>query len=175
MNTKPPDPILLATLGKPKGVRGQVWAYAHTANPQSVLTYGPLYCDRLDKKITVRGFEVKGAQIVLALDGIADRNAIEALRGANLYAAREQLPALPENKFYIRDLLGCAVVTDGKILGEVVEVYNHGAGDVVDIKLQATQEIIGLPFHRDFFGAVDLTARTVEVFMPDFVEASAEY
>jgi 16S rRNA processing protein RimM len=174
MAAKSPDSVLLATIGKPKGVRGQVWAYAHTADPKSVLAYGPLFCDRLGKKIAVRGFEVKGAQIVLALDGIADRTAVEALRGANLYAERSQLPALPDDQFYVLDLLGCAAMAAGKKIGEVVEIYNHGAGDVIDIKLTADGEIISLPFHRDFFGAVDLIARSVEVFMPEFLEASTE-
>jgi 16S rRNA processing protein RimM len=59
----------------------------------------------------------------IVLKGVADRNAAELLRGKDIDALREDMPALPEGRYYIADLNGCEVVTeDGKLLGKVAYV-----------------------------------------------------
>lgn len=176
MNTPPQDAVKLATLGKPKGVRGQIWAYAHTALPENLLAYGPLYCDRLGRDVAVRGHEVKGAQIVLTIDGVSDRNMAENLRGAHLSLARAKLPPLPKGEYYLGDLLGCAAIAkDGAAIGVVADFYHNGAQYIISITRPAPQPVLDLPFHADFFGTVDLTARRIEIFVPEFVEDSTEY
>ena len=51
------------------------------------------------------------------------RNAAEHLRGKDIFALRDDMPPLPEDRFYIADLTGCAVVaSSGEEIGEVVSV-----------------------------------------------------
>ena len=57
-----------------------------------------------------------------------------------------EVPALPENTYYIEDILGFDVITDeGKTLGKLDDVFNTGANDIYqvgEILLPATKEVI---------------------------------
>ena len=73
--------------------------------------------------------------VVARLDGIADRNAAEALKGVELYVDRERLPAAAEGEFYHADLIGLAAVDpDGKPSARSLAVHNFGAGDLLEIR-----------------------------------------
>lgn len=66
---------------------------------------------------------------------VTDRNAAEALRGAELIVPRSALPPLGEGEYYHVDLIGLPAVSDaGEALGTVVQVENFGAGDVLEIE-----------------------------------------
>jgi len=66
---------------------------------------------------------------------ITDRNAAEKLRGTVLTITRQDLPELGEGEYYFSDLLGLAAVSEtGEDLGEVVDVQNFGASDVIEIR-----------------------------------------
>lgn len=93
----------------------------------------------------------KGA--VARFEGIADRNAAEALRGQLVEVDRSALPPLREGEYYHADLIGLAAVDRaGAEVGAVSGVENYGAGDLLEIALEdGTRSLI--PF-RD--GIADL-------------------
>src|SRR5262249_48596859 len=71
---------------------------------------------------------------VLELDGIADRDAAEALRGARIDVARGALELAP-GEFFVADLVGCqAVDLAGGALGQVAEVLSMPAQDVLVLR-----------------------------------------
>lgn len=66
---------------------------------------------------------------------VADRSAAEKLRGTMLTVSRDALLPLGEGEYYHADLIGLAAVSDtGQTLGEVIDVQNYGAGDVIEIQ-----------------------------------------
>lgn len=66
---------------------------------------------------------------------VTDRNAAEALRGAELTVPRSALPPLGEGEYYHADLIGlAAVASGGAAIGTVVTIENFGAGDVIEIE-----------------------------------------
>jgi len=66
---------------------------------------------------------------------VENRTAAEKLRGTTLTVPRDTLPPLDEGEYYHTDLIGLAAVsTSGAPLGEVVDVQNFGAGDVIEIR-----------------------------------------
>jgi 16S rRNA processing protein RimM len=80
--------------------------------------------------VTVRAREVK-----LALRGITDRTAAEALRGMLVLADVANLPRLPDNAHYWFELVGCEVETvAGLRVGRVSGLLETGAPhDVLEI------------------------------------------
>ncbi|MEC8846168.1 MAG: PRC-barrel domain-containing protein, partial [Pseudomonadota bacterium] len=76
------------------------------------------------------------------------------------------LPAPAADEFYHSDLIGLAVVhVDGRQLGQVIAVHNHGAGDLLEVAPLA--DASGwLPFHAAAVPAVDLTAGVITVDPP---------
>jgi 16S rRNA processing protein RimM len=72
--------------------------------------------------------------VVLHLAGFATREDAEAVRGAEVYAADAELPALEEGSYYYHDLRGLPLVApDGEVLGEVRDVFDGGHQDLLVI------------------------------------------
>lgn len=72
---------------------------------------------------------------------VPDRTAAEGLRGTVLTVPRDALPPLEEGEFYHADLIGLPVVTtDGTAIGNVCDVANYGASDIVEIALDPPPE-----------------------------------
>ncbi len=85
---------------------------------------------------------------------------------------RANLPATAEDEFYVVDLLGCrAEALDGAVLGEVVGVYNYGAGDVFSVKPPNGGPNLMVTFTKETVPLVDLAGRRV-VIDPPVVEAT---
>ncbi len=170
----PADAILLGVIGKPKGVRGLVWVYSYASDPADIASYGALTDIRGTRSFAIEAVEVKGAQVAVRIDGIADRNAAESLRGIKLYVSRSSMPQLGEGRYYHADLIGMrAIDKNGNIVGTVADIYNFGAGDVIDIERDGA-DILSLPFHDRFVGRVDVAGKKITVDVPDVIEAEDE-
>ena len=127
--------ILIAEIGAAHGIRGDVRVKAHTGDPQAIGDYGPLHDERGRAYVVSALRPLKDDMLVVRFQGVADRNAAEALNRTRLYVDRSVLPAPAEEEFYHTDLIGLPVVsTTGEALGRVIAVENYGAGDVIEIE-----------------------------------------
>lgn len=154
------------------GVRGLVRLKSFTAEPKDVASYGTLHDEtgRRSFNVTLQS-AVKG-HFIARIDGVADREAADGLRGVQLYADRDRLPPPDEpDDFYYADLIGLAVETiDGQLFGQVKSVDDFGAGDVIDIERDGGDSI-ALPFTREIFPTVDLANGRLVVDLPAETEA----
>lgn len=72
--------------------------------------------------------------VLLTLKGIDTRDKAEALKNAYLSVPRSEAIALPEDRFFIADLIDCAVFEEtGEYLGKITEVYQPGGNDVYEV------------------------------------------
>lgn len=170
MNGKPNanDRVCLGVIVGAQGVRGEVRIKPFTAEPEDIGAYGPVSDAGATRvfEMKIRG-QTKGV-VIAALKGVVDRNAAEALKGTELYVDRARLPA-PEDEdtFYHADLVGLAAEDEnGKPVGQVAAVFDHGAGDVLDIRL-ADGKLITVPFTKAVVPVVDLAAQRIVVTMPE--------
>ena len=75
---------------------------------------------------------------------------------------------MPDDEFYHSDLIGLqAVDTGGIMLGSVVAVHNHGAGDILEITGPGRKTALMLPFTLAAVPTVDLAAGRVVVDLPE--------
>ncbi|MCC7276455.1 MAG: ribosome maturation factor RimM [Alphaproteobacteria bacterium] len=160
------DPlVLVGVVVGAHGVRGGVRIKSFTEEPAAIGRYRPLL-DGAGRAVELRVVgEVKGA-LIATIKGLADRDAVEALRGTRLFVPRSALPPPDEEEFYHADLIGLAAETaDGTPLGRVVAVANHGAGDMLEVQ-PATGPAIVVPFTRAAVPLVDLVGRRLVVDPP---------
>ncbi|HEY7551619.1 MAG TPA: ribosome maturation factor RimM [Hyphomicrobiaceae bacterium] len=158
--------ILLGRIAGAHGIRGEVLIKTFTERPEDIAAYGPLD-DGRGHALRIEAMRPTPRGVVARLAGIADRTAAEALKGASLYVDRERLPAPAEGEFYHADLVGLAAVApDGHPLGEVVAVHNHGAGDLLELRLAGTGKTELVAFTDAFVPEVDLAARRAVVRLP---------
>lgn len=155
------DRIVVGAIAGSFGVKGEVRLKSFCANPADIGSYGPLLGDNGTEygiKITR---QVKSG-FAARLSGVRFKDEADALRGVKLYAARDLLPALPNDEFYHADLIGLEVLdTGGVLLGKVSAVLNHGAGDLLELRGPGIKGTALLPFTVDGVPTIDLTARRI--------------
>ncbi len=157
--------ILMARIHGAFGVRGELKLESFSDPPEAILRYRPLLLrdargverelDGLRGRMTAKG-------IVARLPEVEDRDAADALRGAELFVPRSALPPPKPGEYYWVDLEGLRVVnTDGADFGTVSHVFPTGANDVLGATGDRERMI---PFVApDFIVSVDFDAGVVIV------------
>ncbi|MGQ3676665.1 ribosome maturation factor RimM [Xanthobacter sp. TB0139] len=126
--------ILVARIGAPHGVRGEVRLFVFTEDPLDLPDYAPLTSSDGRRSFAITSMRPAKDHFVARLEGVDDRTAAEALTNMELFLPRAALPE-PEDEetFYHADLIGLRVEDEaGGLLGEVVALYDFGAGDVLE-------------------------------------------
>lgn len=160
------DRVCLGAIAGAFGVQGEVRLKSFCAEPSAIADYGPLFTEdgKTSYRITLTRPVAGG--LGARLSGVRTREEAEGLRGVQLYADRARLPALGDDEFYHADLIGLEVRdTGGKLLGRVLTVNNHGAGDILEIS-GGTGPLL-VPFTRAAVPTVDLTLGRIVVDLPE--------
>jgi 16S rRNA processing protein RimM len=98
----------------------------------------------------------------IILEGIADVDAAESLKGAVVMLATEDVPAAKPGEFYYYEAIGCEVfLTDGSRLGTIAEIFSNGAHDVWIVRDDEREVLV--PVIEDVVKSMDLAARRVTI------------
>ncbi len=101
--------------------------------------------------------------VLLKLKGIDDINIAEKYRNCYLKIDRKDAVTLPEDTYFIVDLLDMEVVTDeGEILGKITDVYPTGSNDIYVVKNEEGKQIL-LPAIGQVVKQVDLPNKKMTV------------
>lgn len=157
--------IVVAIIGAPHGVRGECRVKSFTADPLAIDDYGPLFLQDGRPLEIASGRPLKDDMLVVRFQGLADRDAVKALTGETLVVDRDNLPPAEEDdEFYHADLIGLAVEDgEGKAIGTVLEVHNHGAGDLLVIRPVGGAATLLLPFTKIAVPVLDLAGRRMVI------------
>ena len=160
------DHLAVGAIAGPHGVRGQFKVKLFAETPAALEQYGALQIDDgRALKLSVKSVNSKGLVIVSAV-GVTSREAAEALRGMVLSTSRASLPDPGEGGLYHADLLGAAVCDeDGTNLGDLVALYNFGAGEIIEVKPSSGASVM-LPFAGSSVVSVDIPNRRVVLAPP---------
>lgn len=169
-----PD-VLVARIGKPHGLRGEVTVQLHTDDPHarfapgSVLDTEAVPDAHVPATLTVVGARVHQQAWLLSFDGVTDRTGAEALRGTRLLFDPTNSPEVAgaddgdgeeEEGWYADDLVGFAAVdVDGQTLGEVSGLLT-GPQDLLQVRLPDGHEAL-VPFTHALVPVVDVAGRRV--------------
>lgn len=161
------NPVQMAVIGAPHGIRGEVRVKTFTGDPMALGDYGPLQTAD-GRTFTVAAIRPAKNVVVVRFREIGSREAAEAVTGTELFIDRSALPDdLEEDEFYHADLIDLAVRDEtGAVIGKVVAIQNFGGGDIVEIALAGRRTAM-VPFTlaaipeisvRDGFVRVDSAA-----------------
>jgi 16S rRNA processing protein RimM len=159
--------VLLAAVIGASGLKGAVRAKIFTASPEALTAYGALK-DKNGRAFSITAFRPgKKDEAVISFSGITSREAAEALKGTELFIARDALPEAGENEFYHADLVGLeAQDGEGRILGRIAAIHNYGAGDIVEI-IRADGDSVLIAFTRETVPVIDVPGGRVIVAVPE--------
>ena len=164
------DLLVVGRIGKPQGIKGEVTVQVRTDDPDARFADGAvLLTDPADRgPVTVASSRWQNGRLVVAFEGVADRNAAERLRETLLQVdARTLPPPEDEDEFHDHVLRGMtAVLVSGEPLGEVVDVLHLPHGDVLVVGRGELDGEVLVPFVKAMVPVVDVAARRLEVDPP---------
>lgn len=112
------------------GIKGEVKVIPLTEDVNNFKRYGKVKVGENEWK-EILGVKFQKDRVILNLEGIDSMNDAETYKQKYLSVIREEEPGLPENTYYIKDLVGCNVVdTNGKDLGNIYDVIQTKNNDV---------------------------------------------
>lgn len=101
--------------------------------------------------------------VLLKIKGIDDINDTEQYKNCYLKIDRENAVKLPEDTYFITDIIGIEVFTeDGELLGNVIDVFPTGSNDVYVVKDELGKQIL-LPAIGDVIKKVDIISKKMTV------------
>ena len=163
--------ICVGQIGAAHGVHGQVRLRSFTADPQAVANYGPFETEG-GQVIAIEALRPVKDHFVATLAGIRDRDAAARLVNAKLFVPRDRLPEIGEaDEFYYADLVGLSAVNPaGEKLGTVIGVHNFGAGDLIEVRLDASDRTDLIAFNEINVPKIDLGAGRIVIQPPPIAE-----
>lgn len=105
--------------------------------------------------------------VLLKLKGIDDINSAEIYKNCYIKIPRSQAVKLPENSYFIVDLIGLNVYTDNdEELGNIIDVFSTGANDIYVVKNELGKQVL-LPAISDVIKKVDIQNKKMIVHLID--------
>lgn len=155
---------------KPHGVHGELKVRPHFAGSESLLSVEQVWL-QAGSAAKPRAFGVVSARranrfVLLALEGVGDMDAAEALRGARVLVSRDRLPDPGEDEFYLSDLVGARVQAPSGDVGEVIEVRVHPSVDSLVIR-RPDGSLVEQPLTEPWIESVDVEEARVRLSTTD--------
>ena len=163
--------VVMARVLGPYGIQGWIKARPYTASIATLVEYPRWWLAPARDADAWQEFAVKDARqhgdtLVAALDGIADREAALAWRGAWVAVPRSALPAPGAGEFYWSDLVGLVVVNRAEeTLGRVSRVLETGAHPVLHVEGEDGAERL-IPVVAAYVDAIEPAAGRIRVDWP---------
>ena len=174
------DAILVGVVARTHGNRGEVIVNAETDFPEQRFRAGAVLMTRRTDgsaaALEVATMRMHQGRPVILFRGIGSMNDAERLAGLELRVGEDDRDAdrLGDGEYYHRDLIGCAVVTEGgEPIGNVTAVEGDRAATRLVVRGRRNEVLIPL---ADEICAVDIAAKRITVRPPDgLLELNGEW
>jgi 16S rRNA processing protein RimM len=153
-----PGRITVGRVGRPHGLDGSLHLTGHGGvvplRPGTAVEVG-------GRPSTILACKGTAERPLVRLDLAATREEAEALRGLEVTVDAELLPEAGQDEYFHVDLIGCEVVEAGVRLGEVTDVLEYPANDLLEVRGEEGTRLV--PFVDDVVERVDVAARRIEL------------
>jgi 16S rRNA processing protein RimM len=158
-------------VAKAHGVTGELVVDVRTDDPELRFAPGAILrakaSDDGEHNYVVTAVRPHGNRLLLRLEGVADRDAADALRGSLFVIDSEDLPPIDESDtYYDHQLEGLLVRTaEGRDIGRVAEVLHTAGGELLAVDRAEAGELL-VPFVTAIVTSVSLDTGIVEIDPP---------
>jgi 16S rRNA processing protein RimM len=158
--------VTVGKLGRTRGVFGEMYITPTTDFPDRFLGLKEIYVNDRGTwvKMKIVSSKMISGRPVVRLANVSNLEQAARLTNRELALPREQLVKLPEDQFYIFDMVGCDVyraATDEK-LGEIVDVIQYPANDVYVIRTIGGAELM-CPAVKQYVTQIDMERKRVTI------------
>ena len=171
----PADAIEVGRIADAWGIKGWFKVLPYSADPEALFSSKRWFLLPAEKgaktfvgaaSLSVTEVKLHSDSIVACADGVLDRNAAEALRGARIFVSRSSFPAAADDEYYWVDLIGLNVINrEGEALGVVRELMSTGPQTVLVLEYVADDKVQErmIPFVSAYVDSVDIAAKLIRV------------
>mgnify|MGYP000224076946 CR=1 FL=1 len=169
-------PVQYITIGKivnTQGHKGEVRVMPLTDFPERFAGMREVLVEREGRR---RSYVIEQVYrhkkfIIIKFAGVNDMSAAAALKGAALVVARNELVDLPEDTYYIFEIVGLRVYTaEGRYLGRVSDVLQTGANDVYVVEGAGRRRPLLIPALKQVVRSIDAAGGKMIVRLPEGLE-----
>jgi 16S rRNA processing protein RimM len=164
--------LIVGRVAKAHGVTGELVVDVRTDDPELRFAPGAILrakaSDHGERNYVVMAVRPHGDRLLLRLEGVADRDAADALRGSLFVIDSGDLPPIDESDtYYDHQLEGLVVrTTDGRDIGTVAEVLHTAGGELLAVDRADAGELL-VPFVTAIVTSVSLDTGIVEIDPPE--------
>ena len=104
--------------------------------------------------------------VLLNLKGVTTLNDAEKLKNSVLSAERDDMEELPEDTYYVTDLIGCVIFENDTEIGKISDVIATGGVDLYEIRRSGNKPLY-LPASKENILNIDIEAKAIQVKIPE--------
>jgi 16S rRNA processing protein RimM len=147
------------------GLKGELKVYPYTDYKERFQELQTLQIG--NSLLEIEKVRYNGPLVILKIKGIDDRSSAEKLKGAYIMINKADARILPEDTYYIIDLIGLTVMDEQeKIIGNVTDVIQHPSQDLYEIQLNEGPKFL-IPAVEEFILSIDLDKGIMRVHLID--------
>ncbi len=139
--------VLVARIGRPHGIRGEVTVQLFTDAPEDRFEPGAVF--RAEgialPELTVTKARWNKETLIVAFEQVPDRNSAEALRGGTLFIDSDDTDDDEDDAWYEHELVGLDVRVGGTSVGKVTALRTMTVQDLLVVELADGHEVF-VPF-----------------------------
>ena len=158
--------VLLGTIARPHGIKGELKVRPFTEQPENFSHYQRLFlaADEQGPKCECTGAQARmsGNGVILRLKECTTRDRAEELVGQQIWLAKEDLPPLAGDQYYLHALLDKDVRTvEGQVLGRAEQLLTGGGQDLLLVRQEKREYLI--PVVGAFIRSIEATVVTLDL------------
>ena len=158
-----PEFLIVGRITRPHGIRGEVAMRSMTDYPERLLEVETLYVGPDRRPYRVKQMRRHADGMLIAFEGIGDRNLAAVLREQFVYVHISDAVPLEEGEYYLFQIAGIRVVTEeGRQLGRLTGLIETGANDVYIITSDEGKEVL-IPAIPEVIQDVNIPGRVMTV------------
>lgn len=158
--------IIIGKLGRTRGLNGELYITPVSADIERFLDLDEIFVYRKSnwKKFEIEKTTLIGKRPVVKLKGVNNPENAAVFTNSEIALLKEDLEELPEESYYVFDLVGCKVVSvdSDEIIGEIIDVEQYPANDVYLIKRE-NDEQVRFPAVKHFVKLIDIENKRVVI------------
>ena len=152
-NKEKSDFILIATIGRSKGLKGEFFINSLCNPKENLINYSNFLIGNSKDPIKLEYIKNLNSKLISKISNINDIDSIKELTNKELFINKSELPTLPEGEIYWHDLIGMKVINMLKEdLGIIDEVNNYGSSDILKVipsESSIDNELRLIPYVKD--------------------------
>ena len=152
-------PLQAGRVGRPHGLDGSFYvtrARARLLALGSTVTVGERAAAIIRRAGTDR-------HPIVALEGVADREAAQRLRGLALTVPQDAAPVLQDGEWWAHELVGCEVHAGTRLIGSVSRLIELPSCEALEVAREGSTQPLLVPMVKDAIRSVDVGARRIDV------------